>query len=264
MASLSTPSAGKYALVELHRPGNPVLPCGVLVWTDEEARLRLRRDWEHVTRDPDERDLQLMAQDLNHKLQEMGLGSFLHWVYSTLSNTFRLSDPDTVLVDSLERAAARAYERHISPTVLRYSTHLPLVNLSAAAGSWGAAMAPEALAEQSEDWVEVAEEQRIDRQMFAARVDGRSMEPEIPDGSLCIFRYQPAGSRDGRKVLVEHFGDATQRYTVKRYRSVKQYDAEGAVMQRRVILEPLNPEYEPWELVEGEECRVLAEFIAVL
>jgi len=29
-------------------------------------------------------------------------------------------------------------------------------------------------------------------------------------------------------------------------------------------LEPLNPEFEPWELAEGEDCRVIGEFIRVL
>ncbi|MCX6597609.1 MAG: S24 family peptidase [Acidobacteria bacterium] len=235
-----------------------------MVWTEDDARLRLRRDWDQFTPDGETIDLHAMARDLNQKLQEMGLGSFLHWVYSSLSNSFRLSDPDAILVDSLDRAVARAYDRHIAATVQRYVTHLPVVALAAAAGSWGAAMTPDTFAADAERWVEVPEGHRVDGLMFVARVDGRSMEPEIPDGSLCIFRYQPAGSRDGRKVLVENFSDAAQRYTVKRYRSMKQYDAEGAVQQRRVILEPLNPEFTAWELVEGEECRVLAELISVL
>ena len=264
MGSLSTPSAGKFALVELHLPGQPGVACGVLVWTEEEARLRLRRDWDQFTPAGETIDLHAMARDLNQKLQEMGLGSFLHWVYSSLSNAFRLSDPDSVLVDSLDRAVARVYDRHISSSVQPYVTHLPVVALAAAAGSWGAAMSPESVAAEAERWMELPEGQRLDDQMFVARVEGRSMEPEIPDGSWCIFRYHPAGSRDGRKVLVENFSDATQRYTVKRYRSVKQYDAEGTITQRQVILEPLNPEFEPWELVEGEQCRVLAEFIAVV
>ncbi len=39
--------------------------------------------------------------------------------------------------------------------------------------------------------------------MFVAEIAGHSMQPTIPDGSLCVFRYGVAGSREGRLVLVE-------------------------------------------------------------
>jgi SOS-response transcriptional repressor LexA len=125
-------------------------------------------------------------------------------------------------------------------------------------------MSPEGLAENAEEWIEVPDGFRIDGNMFVAQVVGRSMEPEIPDGSLCVFRYNPAGSRRNRKVLVENYGDASQRYTVKRYQSEKEYSEDGGFRHKRIILEPLNPEFEPWELEEGSECRILGEFLRVL
>ena len=39
--------------------------------------------------------------------------------------------------------------------------------------------------------------------MFIARVRGHSMEPKIQDGSRNLFRPCPAGSREGRIVLVQ-------------------------------------------------------------
>ena len=33
------------------------------------------------------------------------------------------------------------------------------------------------------------------------------MEPRIPDGSLCVFRYNVVGSRNGKLVLVMHYGE---------------------------------------------------------
>jgi hypothetical protein len=42
--------------------------------------------------------------------------------------------------------------------------------------------------------------------MFVAHVEGRSMEPRIPDGSLNIFRAPVVGSRQGKIVLVELIG----------------------------------------------------------
>ena len=95
-----------------------------------------------------------------------------------------------------------------------------------------------------------------------ARIAGRSMEPRIPDGSLCVFRMGVVGSRQGRLVLVEHMGGgANDRYTVKRYRSEKRDDGSHA----SITLESLNPEFESWNLdPEEDRFRILAEFVRVL
>jgi hypothetical protein len=51
------------------------------------------------------------------------------------------------------------------------------------------------------------------------------MEPLIPDGSWCLFRPCPAGSREGRIVLVQFAslgaGENGGRFTVKKYHSDK-------------------------------------------
>ena len=90
------------------------------------------------------------------------------------------------------------------------------------------------------------------------------MEPRIPDGSLCVFRYNVVGSRNGKLVLVMHYGETGEnRFTIKRYRSVKAQSEEGW-KHEKIVLEPLNPEYEPWELEENSPIKVLAEFVTVL
>jgi SOS-response transcriptional repressor LexA len=92
------------------------------------------------------------------------------------------------------------------------------------------------------------------------------MEPRIPDGSLCVFRGGEAlaGSRQGRLVLVENYGETGEsRYTIKRYRSIKGQTEEG-FEHRAIILEPLNPDYEAWELTADSPIRVIGEFIRVL
>ena len=106
--------------------------------------------------------------------------------------------------------------------------------------------------------------------MFVARVVGRSMEPRIPDGSLCLFQAPVAGSRQGRVVLVE-LRDAVdpesgQRYTVKRYDSEKAGAADGAWRHVSVTLSPLNPEYEPIVVTVDDEAdiQVVAEVLEVL
>ena len=64
---------------------------------------------------------------------------------------------------------------------------------------------------------------RLRPELFVAHVVGRSMEPRIPDGSLNLFRLHPAGSRQGKILLIQRFGvmDETARYTVKHYTSRK-------------------------------------------
>ena len=264
MTSLSQLRAGKFALFQVSFPGRGEETSGVLVWDEStgEAGLRFRRDF-HLIADEDMLEVLVeLERDLESKLYEMKVKGFLEWAQSTLSNSLLLSDPESTAIDTLERTLTRLYRKHVPANIQRYETHLPYVALAAAAGSWGESMNPTSFAEQTEDWIEVTDDLSIDDQMFVAQVVGRSMEPEIPDGSLCIFRYQPVGSRDGRKVLVENFSDSSQRYTAKRYLS--ENDDEGQVVGRRVILQPLNPEYNPWELEEGEDVRILAEFIRVI
>jgi hypothetical protein len=100
------------------------------------------------------------------------------------------------------------------------------------------------------------------------------MEPRIPDGSLCVFRAGVTGSRQGRLVLVEQLGGgANDRYTVKRYTSVKASGGSGsdgdAWTHERIRLEPLNASpgsgHEAWDLeAEQDRYRVIAEFVQVL
>ena len=102
--------------------------------------------------------------------------------------------------------------------------------------------------------------------MFIAHVVGRSMEPLIPDGGLCVFRAPVVGSRQGMKLLIEQFGASSDsaRYTIKRYTSTKDYNVEDDTWNHaRIRLEPLNPEFEAFTL-RPDEFRVIAEFIKVL
>jgi len=83
------------------------------------------------------------------------------------------------------------------PPTSRFTTHVPVYDLTAAAGFWGPESQPEELG-----WTEVPGV-AVKPGMFVARVTGTSMEPLIPDGSWCLFRPCPAGSREGRIVLVQ-------------------------------------------------------------
>ena len=100
--------------------------------------------------------------------------------------------------------------------------------------------------------------------MFVARVTGTSMEPLIPDGSWCLFRPCPAGSREGRIVLVQlgtdGAGEHGGRFTVKKYHSEKTVNADGW-QHERIQLLPLNPTFAPitLELQNADDVLVVAE-----
>jgi type I restriction enzyme R subunit len=148
----------------------------------------------------------------------------------------------------------------------RYRTHVPFVPLKAAAGAFSD---PQHVPDEDFDWVAVQTRHRLRPGMFAACVEGRSMEPRIPHGALCLFSAPVEGTRHGKTVLVQ-LRDAIdpetgERYTVKRYESEK--GASGDSWRHtRITLKPVNPDFRPIELSpdEGERLQVVAELVEVL
>lgn len=143
----------------------------------------------------------------------------------------------------------------------RFTSHLPVYSLEAAAGYFGIGHDVDI-----EGWIPV--DRRVDDSMFVTRVVGRSMEPEIPDGALCVFRRIRPGSRQGKRVLAQHHDIADPEtggsFTVKVYEAAKA-NVDGE-LQGSVILRPLNPEFEPIVLshVDAEDVLVVAELVEVL
>jgi phage repressor protein C with HTH and peptisase S24 domain len=129
------------------------------------------------------------------------------------------------------------------------------------AGLWGPEMSPEEIG-----WAEPPGVS-IKPGMFIAKVRGHSMEPKIKDGSWCLFRPCPQGSREGRIVLVQFnsLGDLDDggRFTIKKYHSAKSVSEDGWKHERIELL-PLNPDYDPItvEPHEGPEMMVIGEFVA--
>ena len=166
--------------------------------------------------------------------------------------------------------------RFVEPTPEnRYRSCVPLLeDLEAAAGDFGEAHgALGEIADAGTRWIEVDSGRKLTSDMFAARVVGQSMAPRIPDGAVCLFRRDVAGSRSGRIVLARLRDGADpetgERFTVKRYRSEKQATADGPWRHVRITLEPLNAEFPPIELVAEDDrgsgaVDVLAEFVDVL
>jgi hypothetical protein len=146
----------------------------------------------------------------------------------------------------------------------------PLIDLQFAAGSFSGA---QALDDDANDWVALPDWVRPQPGLFVAQVVGESMNRRIPNGSWCLFRANPAGTRKGKVVVVQHRSIADPetggRYTVKLYASEKVPAEDGGWRHDRVTLQPDSDRsgFEPIELsfLEGEQAfSVIGEMLMVL
>jgi type I restriction enzyme R subunit len=147
----------------------------------------------------------------------------------------------------------------------KFKTLLPLYSLKAAAGYFGNGEMVE-----PEGWVDASSVGKLDDRMFVVKAVGRSMEPVIYDGDYLIMRANPAGSRDGKIVLVQHRDisdpDTGGSFTVKKYRSEKVHTSDGGWKHTKITLHPSNTDFRPIVIPEdkAEEFKVLAEFVGAL
>ncbi len=181
---------GRYSVVQAETPD--LVNIGVLLEDPQtdSLRLRFRRDLEAMA---DEEELEVLAalpDDLARKADEMGAGKLFEYLESNASNAIRVTDREEVVIDDFSRALDRLYRKNVQSNVLEFRTHLPRYSLRAAAGK---ALENQEIAE--EGWIEAPENLRLTRDMFVAQIAGHSMEPLIPDSSLCVFRHGVVGSR---------------------------------------------------------------------
>jgi phage repressor protein C with HTH and peptisase S24 domain len=259
---------GEYAVLEAHLPEQDPAPIGVLLLDRDSQHLALktRRDWQDIAGDDNTDDaevLELLAEQIQKLIAEQGAAA-LTWLEQTASNTLRITDRETVIIGNFQATLTRLYQKLVPVPVKPYQTHVPFYSCRAAAGSFSETQQV-SQAEGDEGWIEVPAGalnigKPLREGLFAAEVTGRSMEPRIPDGSLCLFRAPVIGSRHGRLVLVENLDESDEggeRYTIKRY-----HRPPGA---HAVVMQPLNPEFPAWEIdeeaAEAGRIRVIAEFV---
>ena len=261
--SVAPKHQGQYSLLLSELPGRGMETLGVLLLDPATDRLhvRLRRDWESLASDEDAEVLAELEDDLHVQAQGEGGKAVLERLESGASQTIRVTDREAVAVGDFDKTLSELYRKHVPSGVLQFRTHLPCYSLAVAAGPF--LTNPEDV--RIDEWIETPPDLKLDENMFLARIAGHSMEPRIPDGSLCVFRRNVVGSRNGRLVLVRNseLADDNQ-YTVKRYRSEKLATTDSFV-QTRIRLESLNPDYPSWDLDQDDEkYQVIAEFIRVL
>ena len=146
---------------------------------------------------------------------------------------------------------------------------VPIFDIYAAAGDFSD------LQIQSEyenyEWLELPINISAREDYFVCQVIGESMNKRIANGSWCLFKRNPVGSREGKIVLVEHYdiqdSDFGSGYTIKSYHSEKEQTDEGW-RHKSITLKPLSYDsnYKNIELKEDEieELKVIGEFIAIL
>jgi hypothetical protein len=91
------------------------------------------------------------------------------------------------------------------------------------------------------------------------------MEPEIPDGSVCLFRRYAGGSRVGKIMLVHEITDEAGmgRFTVKRYLSRKRETAEGWEHEQ-IRMHSENADFGEWDLAEDGRYETIGELVRVI
>jgi DUF2075 family protein len=149
-----------------------------------------------------------------------------------------------------------------------FETALPVIPLQLAAGAFSGTQLHDTTAVE---WG-IPDGVRIGPGMFIAQVVGESMNKRIPNGAWCVFRANPAGTRQNKIVLAQlsEIGDPETgaNYTVKVYTSEKTPDAQDEWKHVAITLSPssTDPSFKPIVVRPSEErpITVIAELIAVL
>ena len=186
-------------------------------------------------------------------------GCYVYFCDKALADHFR----DLMAQKPAEEPAVR-----IEPVVnddVKYIDFLPVYSMKAACGYFG----------EGEDyselgWIRVEGMGKLNRNMFVVQACGHSMEPRINDGDFCVFRTNPAGSRQGKIMLVQHRNyydaDNAGAYSIKEYSSVKSYDEFGSWQHEKIELKPQNSDYNSIIITpeDGDEFQVVGELVGVL
>lgn len=150
---------------------------------------------------------------------------------------------------------------------LQFRDYLPVLSLEAVASSFGKETQ---VGQEPIGWIKANIPRALNKDMFVAKVVGKSMEPTISDGSYCVFRFDKGGTRNGLVVIVECHSisdpETSRQFTIKRYKSEKEYFSDGTWRHKKIILSPDNKDFKDiiLEDVPAIEFRVVAELVAIL
>jgi superfamily II DNA or RNA helicase/HKD family nuclease len=141
---------------------------------------------------------------------------------------------------------------------------IPLYNFYAAAGTFSEM-------QSEKDFTLIEGPENTKSNYFACRIVGESMNRVIPNGSICLFKPDSGGSRNGKIVLVENIDiqdtDFNSAFTIKTYSSEKFVTEEGWE-HKSIILRPNSTDTFFKEIVlngeNGSQMRVVGEFVSII
>ena len=261
----SPPSIGSVSIVLLEMPGQAPVRVGVLLEdpADNRLYLRFRRDWDVIA--PAEAEvLSELESDLAAKAQEMGASRVLDQLQDTLSNTLTISAPREVMVEDFGRAA-RALLSGTGPC-----HGAPFCNAFAAlfAGGGRGQISGKSRGREMRRLGRVARRAASDagdvcrahRGALHGAAHSRRQPVRVPRRGDGFARRPPgAGGIPGRRRRTT----ATPSSAITACK--RQQAPDGSWEHEIIRLEPLNPEFEAWELTpEEDRFRIVAEFVQVL
>lgn len=215
---------------------------------------RLKDSPERAMQDADE-----IIKNTYRTLMTRGMkGCYVYFCDKALENHFKslLEERREIKIENKLR---------IEPTVndeVKFIDFLPLYSIKAACGYFGDGDNVE-----EEGWVRVEGVGRLNRNMYVVQAVGDSMEPLIKDGDYCVFRSNPAGSRQGKVILAQHHSkydpEYSGSYSIKTYTSRKSFDEDGNWIHEEIVLQPRNSAYDPIIINEddAEDFRIVGEFV---
>ncbi|WP_129242499.1 DNA/RNA helicase domain-containing protein [Achromobacter veterisilvae] len=187
------------------------------------------------------------------------------YLRSRLSTTL---EPTSVV--SLEDSNVVPLRQITEPKRQNSMAALPLIDIKMAAGAFSDI---QALEEAANQWLEPPDWVTPQPGLFVAQVVGESMSRRIPNGSWCLFRANPSGTRQGKVVIVQHRSiddpETGGKYTIKVYSSEKTINPDGSWQHEQIVLHPdsLQPGYEPIVIhreAAGDDFMIVAELLTVL
>jgi hypothetical protein len=141
---------------------------------------------------------------------------------------------------------------------------IPLYDFYAAAGTFSEI-------QSEKDFTLIEGPENTKSNYFACRIVGESMNRVIPNGSICLFKPDSGGSRNGKIVLVENIDiqdtDFNSAFTIKTYSSEKAVTEEGWE-HKSIVLRPNSTDISFKDILikeeKGSQMRVVGEFISII
>ena len=186
-------------------------------------------------------------------------GCYVYFCDPTLAEHFR------EMISAKPTVASKVRIEPIVNDEVKYVDFLPVYSIKAACGYFGEG---EEVSELG--WIRAEGVGKLNRNMYVVQASGHSMEPRINNGDYCVFRANPAGSRQGKIVLVQHLNyydaDYSGAYSIKEYSSYKTYDENGYWQHEKIELKPLNKDYDSIiiNVTDAEEFRVIGDFVGII